>query len=66
MLDKLTTREIYSVLQLSSGNTPISQEYSEAFPNENFDWKQIYIIPRVVNINNFQQNLQYQIVQTYI
>ena len=38
VLDKLTAREIYSVLLLSSGNIPISQKYfDKVFPNENFD-----------------------------
>ena len=38
-LDKLTTRETYSLLLLSSGNTRTSQKYfGKVFPNENFDW----------------------------
>ena len=37
-LDKLTAREIYSVLLLSLGNTPTSQKYfGKVFPNESFD-----------------------------
>ena len=36
VLDKLTAREIYSVLLLSSDNTPTSQKYfGKVFPNEN-------------------------------
>ena len=59
VLEKLTAREIYSVLILSSGNTPTSQKYiGKVFPNENFDWKKIYILPRVVTINRFQRNFQ--------
>ena len=43
MLDKLTAREIYSVLQQLSGNTPTSQKYfGKIFLNENLDWKKIY------------------------
>ena len=62
VLDKLTAREIYSVLILLSGNTPTSQKYfGKVFPNENFDWKKIYILPRVVTINSFQRNFQYKI-----
>ena len=62
VLDKLTAREIYSVLLLTSGNTPTSQKYfGKVFPNENFDWKKIYILPRVVTINSFQRNFQYKI-----
>ena len=43
ILDELTAREIYSVLQQLSGNTPTSQKYfGKIFPNENFDRKKIY------------------------
>ena len=53
VLDKLTTTEIYS------GNTPTSQKYfGKVFPNENYDWKKIYILPRVVTIKSFQCNFQ--------
>ena len=67
ILDKLTVREIYSVLLLSSGNTPTSQKYfGKVFPNKNFDWKKIYILPRVVNINSFQRNFQYKILHNIL
>ena len=63
MLDKLTAREIYSVLLLSSGNTPTSQKYfGKVFPNENFDWKEIYMLPKIATISSFQRNLQYKIL----
>ena len=56
-------REIYSVLLLSSGSTATSQKYfNKVFPNENFDWKKIYTLPRVVPISSFQQNFQYKIL----
>ena len=45
VLEKVTAREIYSVLILSSGNTSTSQKYfDKVFPNENFDCKKIYIL----------------------
>ena len=48
VLHKLTTRELYSVLLLSSGNIPTSKKcYDKVFPNENFELKKIYILPRV-------------------
>ena len=63
VLDKLSSREIYSVLLLSSGNTPTSQEYfGRVFPNENFDWKKNFVLPRVVTINSLQRNFQYKIL----
>ena len=62
MLDKLTAREIYSVLLLSWGNTPTSQKYfGKVFWNENFDWKKTYILPRICTINSFQRKFQYKI-----
>ena len=67
VLDKLTAREIYSVLLLSSGNTPTSQKYfGKVFPNVNFDWKKIYVLPRVVTINSFQRNFQYKILHNIL
>ena len=66
VLVKLTAREIYSVLLLSSDNARTSQKYfDKAFSNENFDWKQIYILPRVVTINSFQPNFQYKNIITH-
>ena len=67
VLNKLTPREIYSVLLLSSGNTPTSQKYfGKVFPDENFDWKDIYILPRVATINSFQRNFQYKILHNIL
>ena len=51
------------MLILSSGNTPTSEKYfGKNFPNENFDWKKIYMLPRVVTVNSFQHNFQYKIL----
>ena len=65
VLDKLTVRELYLMLLLSSCNIPTSQKYcGKVFPNENFDWKKNYILTRVTTINNFQRNFQYKIIQS--
>ena len=54
VLHKLTARELDSVLLLSSGNIPTSQKYyDKVFPNKNFDWKKICMLPRVVTIIAF-------------
>ena len=67
VLEKIIAREIYSVFILSSGNTPTSQKYfGKVFPNENFDWKKIYILPRIVTINDFQRNFQYKILHNIL
>ena len=55
------------MLLLLSGNTPTFQKYLDrAFPNENFDWKKNYILPRVVITNNFQLNFQYKILHNIL
>ena len=62
-LDKLKAREIYSVLILSLKNKPTSQKYFETlFPNYTFEWKQIYLLPRIITINSYQHNFQYKIL----
>ena len=56
-LDKLTAREIHSILISSLKNKPTSQNYFEnSFPNYNFDWKQIYLLPQIITINSYQRN----------
>ena len=66
-IDKLTTTEIYSLLPLSLGNTLTSEKYfDKVFSNENFDWKKIYILPRLVTINSFQRNFQYKILHNIL
>ena len=55
------------MLLLSSDNTPTSQTYfGKVFPNENFDWKKMYILPRVVTINSLQRNFQYKILRNIL
>ena len=51
ILDKLTAREIYSALLLSSGNIPTSQKYFEKF----FQMK-------ISILKEFQRNFQYKIL----
>ena len=56
-LDKLMAREIHSILISSLKNKPTSQNYFEnSFPNYNFDWKQIYLLPQIITINSYQRN----------
>ena len=55
------------MLLLSSSNVPTSQKsFDKAFSNENFEWKKIYILARVVTINNFQLNFQYKILHSIL
>ena len=55
-LDKLTAKEIHSILISSVKNKPTSQDYT-------FDWKQIYLLAPITTINSYQCNFQYKILQ---
>ena len=67
VLGKLIGREIYSVLLLPSSNAPTSQKYFDKdFSNENFHWKKIYVLPRIVTINSFQCNFQCKILHNIL
>ena len=63
VLHKLTTRELYSVLLLSSGNIPTSKKcYDKVFPDENFELKKNLYITK----SNFQHNFQYKILHNIL
>ena len=62
-LDKLTVKEIYPILVLTLKETPTSRN---SFPNYTFDWKQIYLLPRIITINNYQRNFQYKILHNVL
>ena len=66
-LDRLTIKEIYLVLISSFKNKPTSQSYfGNSFPNYTFDWKQIYLLPRIITINSYQRNFQYKILHNIL
>ena len=51
------------MLLLSSSKTPSSQRYfGKVSSNENFDWKKLFVLPRVVTLNSFRRNFQYKIL----
>ena len=54
-LEKLSSKELYSILitKLTKfTNQPSSNVYFEKiFPNMKFDWRKIYILPRITTIN---------------
>ena len=63
-LDKLTAKEIYLILISSLKNKSVSQNYFQnLFPSYTFDWKQIYLLARIITINSYQRNFQYNILK---
>ena len=48
---------------LSLKNKPTSQNcFENSIPNYTFDWKQIYLLSRIITINSYQRNFQYKIL----
>ena len=60
--EKLKANELYS-LSISLRNTvPTSQKYfGNFFPSLSFTWKDVYILPRIVNINTRLRVFQYKV-----
>ena len=50
--DKLSSKEVYSILILNNVNKPPSKIYFEKlFENTTFDWNKIYLSPRLATID---------------
>ena len=50
--DKLSSKEVYSILILNNVNKPPSKIYFEKlFENTTFDWNKIYLSPRLTTID---------------
>ena len=50
------------MLPLSSGK----KYFGKVFPNQNFDWKKTYVLPRLVTLNSFQGNFQCKILHNIL
>ena len=60
-LEKLSSKELYSILITKFTNKPSSNVYFEKiFPNTKFDWRKIYILPRITTINTLLRSFQYK------
>lgn len=62
-IEKLNSQEIYSLLIQSVEHQPTSQKYFEnVFPNVNFSWNDIYMMPRKTTISSYMRCFQYKIL----
>ena len=53
----------YTLLVYTHPFTPTSQKYlSELFKTDSFDWKQIYLLPRLVTLDSYSRSFQYKIL----
>ena len=61
-LDKLSSKEIYSILISNIVNKPTSNIYFEKlFENTTLDWNKIYLSPRLATIDTNLRSFQYKI-----
>ena len=66
-LNKLSTKEIYSILIESTDSKPSSQMYyKNIFQNSNLDWKTIYMLPRIVTKDSRLQVFQYKLLNNVL
>ena len=63
-LGKLDSKELYNIIIFDTKSTPTSQIYFEnLFPHNNFDWKSIYLLPRLVARDSHLRAFQYKILK---
>ena len=66
-LQKLDSKELYSIITLNIGTIPTSQKYFEClFPNSDLDWNVIYILPRLVTQDTQLRAFQYKILNNIL
>ena len=66
-LNKLSSKEIYSILIESSDSEPSSQlYYRNVFQNSNLDWKTIYVLPRIVTKDSIHRLFQYKLLNNVL
>ena len=66
-LNKLSSKEIYSILIESTDSKPSSQMYyKNIFQNSNLDWKNIYMLPRIVTKDSRLQVFQYKLLNNVL
>ena len=61
-LEKLTSKELYSILISKKTSIPTSQQYFNSFfPDSNLDWKLLYLLPREICRSTNFRAFQYKI-----
>ena len=66
-IEKLNPRQLYPLLVYTYPYTPTSQKYfNELFKTDSLDWKQIYLLPRLITLDSYSHSLQYKIPNNVI
>ena len=59
--------QLYSLLVYIYPYTPTSQKYfNELLKTDNLDWKQKYLLPRLVTLNSYSRSFQYRILSNIL
>ena len=66
-LDKLSSKEIYSILISNNVSKPTSNNYFEKlFENTTLDWNKVYLSPRLANIDTTLRPFRYKILNNVL
>ena len=66
-IEKLNSRPLYSLLVYTHTFTPTSQKYlNELFKTDRFDWKYIYVLPRLVTLDRDSRSFQYKFLNNFL
>ena len=66
-IEKLNSRQLYSLLVYTHPFTPTSQKYlNESLKTDSFDRKQIYLLPRLVALDSYSCSFQYKILSNVL
>ena len=66
-IEKMNSKEIYSIIISSKVNMQTSRScFEKKFPLYNFQWKDIYTLPRKVTINAYIRSFQYKILNNIL
>ena len=67
ILEKLSSKELCSILITKITNKPSSNVYFEKiFPNVKLDWRKIYILPHIATVNTQLRSFQYKILNNIL
>ena len=65
-LEKLSSKELYSILITKLTNKPSNVYFEKIFPNIKLNWRKIYILPRITTINTYLRSFQYKILNSIL
>ena len=64
---KLNSRQLYCLIVYTHPCTPISQKYfNELLKTDSLEWKQIYLLPRLVTLHSYSWSFQHKILNNVL